>query len=315
MSLYSELKVNKKNNNTSSTKTLVRNQKLYNLMMLVLTSVLIISDILYIIKGNITGIHPFTNGFIIFSLVLEVLMFILLLITRFNIENIIFKAVTIGIFSLPLIAYIGMFGLGDGYSIVLFIFRLIMLVLLNVEIIKGKNYRDNRAFIVKGIIGIAIILALLIPSIALISSNDSRKAKYTYDNAENGYVLKEVLPGSSDVVIKDGTVKIDDNSLENVGKKVTLPKSVKEVSPNAFSKSEIDEVHISSSEINIVEALNNSNVSSVYLESHNIKINNLEELTNGKVKFITSKEDIEKYRDTYANNASLFVPKTLENEF
>lgn len=315
MSLYSELKVNKKNNNTSSTKTLVRNQKLYNLMMLVLTSVLIISDILYIIKGNITGIHPFTNGFIIFSLVLEVLMFILLLITRFNIENIIFKAVTIGIFSLPLIAYIGMFGLGDGYSIVLFIFRLIMLVLLTVEIIKGKNYRDNRAFIVKGIIGIAIILALLIPSIALISSNDSRKAKYTYDNAENGYVLKEVLPGSSDVVIKDGTVKIDDNSLENVGKKVTLPKSVKEVSPNAFSKSEIDEVHISSSEINIVEALNNSNVSSVYLESPNIKINNLEELTNGKVKFITSKEDIEKYRDTYANNASLFVPKTLENEF
>ena len=315
MSMYNELRANKKNNNSIKNKELIKNQKFVNLINLILCLTMILADILYIIKGNIVGVNSFNNTFMIISLILEILMLVILAIPRFNTGSIILKLTSIVIFTLPIIAYASMFKL-DGYNILIFIFRLLLAAALVLEIFRGSKYQTGRGFIIKCIIAFSLILAILIPSIIYVASNRSRNIIYSYDNNLGGYCLDNVLSGSAPININDNTIKIGDESLKNSSNELILPSSVKEVSNNAFVGSNVKDLHISSSEIKIVEALNNSNIERIYLDSSDINILDIDKVKDdAEYKFIASKENIDAFRAKHINNQSMFIPKTSDNEY
>lgn len=316
MSLSSDIRSNNKKKNLNNNKSLIKNQKALNIVMMILFSTMILSDIFYIIKENIIGISSFTNTLLIISIILEVVAFIVLALLKFNSENVILKCITIGIFAIPLIAYIPMMSYGDGYSILLFIIRLIFLAALILISTKGKEYRNKKAFRAKQIVYSSVALIFFLIVFILLVTNQPRRVLYSYDDSLNGYVANKVLAGSSDVEFKEGTVKLADNSLENAGKVITLPESLNVVSKNAFSDSIVEEVYLNSNDISICEALNESNVKYVYLNTSNTKINDLDKvISKDKFKFVCNKEDVDNYRKNNRSYDYLFIPKTNEGEY
>ena len=315
MSMYNDLRTNKKNINSLKNKELVKNQKIVNIFNFALCMTMLLADILYIIKGNIVGVSAFNNSFMIISLVLEIIMIGILAIPRFNTGSIFIKLLSIVIFTLPIIAYISMFKL-DGYNVLIFLLRLLLAAMLILEIFIGKNYKTGKGFIAKSIIASCLLLSILVPSIAYVASNRSRNADYSYDNELGGYSLDNILSGSAPININNGTVKINDESLKNSTNDLTFPSSVRVVNDNAFAESNVEELHISSKEITLIEALNNSKVKKVYLESNNIEIKDIDKIpSDANYIFIASKDDIDAYREKYVDNQSLFIPETLPNEY
>lgn len=316
MSLSSDIKANNKKKNSNATKMLIKNQKAVNIIKIILLTTLIISDLIYLIKENYIGISQFTYMFLIISLIVEGVIFLGLLLLKFNSENFVLKIISIVVFSLPLIAYMPMMGYGDGFSILLFILRLLLVMGLIYVISKSKEYPTAKSIRGKQIAYSVMALALFVVTMVLLISNQTRRVLYSYDDDLEGYVATNVLNGSSDVEIKEGAVKIADNSLKNTGKSITLSSTVKYVSKNAFIDSEIEEVYLNSLNISIAEALNNSNVEKVYLNNSNISITDIDKIDRtSTLKFIASKEDIDNYRAKYREYDYFFAPKTDEGEY
>lgn len=316
MSLSNDIRNNNKKKNLNNTKSLIKNQKALNIVMMILFSTMILSDIFYIIKENIIGISSFTNTLLIISIILEALAFIVLLTLRFNSENVMLKVITLSIFSLPIIAYIPMMVYGDGFSIILFVIRLIFIIALVLISTKGKEYRNKKSFRAKQIIYSSVAFLFFLIAFILLVSNQSRRVLYSYDNNLEGYVADDVLDGKSKVEFKEGTVKIADNSLLNAGKEITLPQSLNVVSKNAFKDSMVEDVYLNSKEIFICEALNESNVKKVYLNKSDTIINDLDKLNgNNNFRFICNKEDIDNYRKENREYDYLFIPNVSDGEY
>nr|MCR5350291.1 leucine-rich repeat protein [Acholeplasmatales bacterium] len=314
MSLYDDIRSSNKKKNASATKSLIRNQKLLNLAFLITFAVVILVDILYVSKENIVGVLGFTRGFMILSIILEIIFFALLVITKFNNETLLFKIATISVFSLPIIAYLPMLAI-SAFGIVSFILRLLFIGLLIVELVYSRRFIDKKAYLIKYATILGVTFLIFIITIAFVANKQNRRINYSYDDELDGYVVETIYEGSADVKFKNNVVKFDDNSLKNYDSKtLELPSSVKEVSKDAFKGSKIKDVYIKSSEISIYNALMNSDVENVYIENNNTKILDLDDASyESKVRFIVSKDMIDEYRD---NNEKgyLFVPQTKENE-
>ena len=316
MSLYSEIRDNNKKKSNSLTKALIKNQKALNIISMSLFLTMLIADIIYLIKENIIGITPYTNIFMIIAIIAEALIFLAMILLRFNNENIIIKSIPLVIYSLPIIAYLPMLGYGDVFTIFLFIFRFLLSICLLMVLLKENRLKDRKGYRFRQIIYISLALCIFITAFVLLISNQSRRVLYSYDEDLSGYIVKDVMKGSSDVEFKDDTKKIDDNSLKYAGSSLNIPASVKEISSNAFNDSDIEEIHLYSTNIKIVEALNNSNVKYIYLEEDNINIADISKANSKSMfKFVSSKELVDKYRSTYRGCDYLFIPKCDEGEY
>ena len=315
MSLSSEIRANKKKNNSNETKQIIKNHKLMNVVRLSLFLTLLVADIFYIIKENIIGISNFTNTLLIISIVLEGLIFIGLLFLRFNTEIKFLKITSTLIYAIPIIAYVPMMAYGDGFSIILFLIRIVLIGGLLFLATRDNQTVKGSRFVIKQISYISMVAIIFVVTFILLISSQSRRVVYSYDDAQEGYIVKNVLKGYSDVEFKDGTVKISDNSLENAGEVITIPSSVVEVSENAFKGSNVKEIYLNSSNISIVSALINSNVEKVYINDSNLVIDDLAKASRrNKFKFYLDKESVDQYRAKYRKYDYLFVPKCDDGE-
>lgn len=316
MSLLSEIKEKNKKKNSNNTRIIIRNQKLMNIVRAILFLTLIIADLVYIIKENIIGISYFTHIVLLVSLILESLIFIGLAVLKFNTENKILKIISTAVFAIPVIAYIPMMGYGDGFSIILFITRLILVLVLLYIATKEKTQFRGKLFVIRQISYLLMASIIFVITFLLLITSQSRRVLYSYDDELDGYVVKNILNGSSDVVFKDGTIKISDNSLKNAGKVITIPETVNEVSNNAFLNSNVEEVYLNSSNITIVDALNNSNVKKVYINNPDLEIKDLAKASRrSKFKFYLSKDVIDEYREKNRRYDYLFSPICDEGEY
>lgn len=316
MSLLSEIKEKNKKKNRNNTRIIIRNQKLMNIVRAILFLTLIIADLVYIIKENIIGISYFTHIVLLVSLILESLIFLSLAVLKFNTENKILKIISTAIFAIPVIAYVPMMGYGDGFSIILFITRLILVLGLLYIATKEKTQSRGKLFVIRQISYLLMASIIFVIAFILLITSQSRRVLYSYDDELDGYVVKNILNGSSDVVFKDGTIKISDNSLKNAGKVITIPETVNEVSNNAFLNSNVEEVYLNSSNITIVDALNNSNVKKVYINNPDLVIKDLSKASRrSNFKFYLSKDAIDAYREKNRRYDYLFSPICDEGEY
>ena len=113
MSLYSDIRLKNKEKNSKNNRVYIRNQKFLNIVWAILFSIIIVADILYLIIENVIGVSSFTNIVMIIAIILEALSIGILIFYKFNTENIILKSIIVGIFAIPLIAYLPMLGYGD----------------------------------------------------------------------------------------------------------------------------------------------------------------------------------------------------------
>ena len=315
MSLSSEIRANKKKNNSNETKQIIKNTKLMNVIRLSLFLTLLIADIFYIIKENIIGISNFTNTLLIISIILEGLIFVGLLFLRFNTENKFLKVTSTLIYAIPIIAYVPMMTYGDGFSIILFLIRIVLIGGLLFLATRDTQTVKGSKFVIKQIGYIFMVAVIFVVTFILLISSQTRRVVYSYDDAEEGYVVKNVLKGYSDVEFKEGTIKISDNSLTNAGDVITIPSSVVDVSKKAFVDSEVKEIHLNSSNITIISALLNSNVEKVYVNDSNLVINDLSLASRkSKFKFYLDKDSVDEYREKYRKYDYLFVPKCDDGE-
>lgn len=315
MSLYSDIRLKNKEKNSNNSKSIIKNQKILNIIFLITFSLILLVDIIYVSKESYIGINGFTKGFLITSIILEAISLIILILLKFNNESKIFKIGAIVIFSLPIIAYLPMLSV-SGIAVFLFIFRIIFLIALIIELLIGIKYVDKKAYLFKFVSFSTIAAVLFISTFIFLVSSSNRRIKYEYDKSLGGYILKDIYDGDAPIKIKDDVVKIDDNSLENYdGKDLILPASVKEVSENAFNNTKIENVYINSKEISIYEALSNSNVKNVYINQDNTKILDLDNaIMDDELRFTVPKEYVNNYR---RNNEYyyLFIPKCDEGEY
>ena len=316
MSLYDDIRLKNRNNNIKKSNRLMINQKILNILFFTILSLIIVVDILYLVKENMVGIINISKGFMILSIILEILILIPLSIFKFNSENNLFKILILLIFSIPFVAYINMFSI-SMFSIVLFIFRLLLIMVFIAELVLNKKYYNTKSYILRYAIFSSIAIILLIVSISFLLNDESRRCKYKYDKDLNGYILNDIYDGTKDVKLKNNTVKISDDSLKNYNDKtLVLPKSVKEVEPNAFNDSGIKNVYINSNNITIYEALKNSNVKNVYLNNPDINILDIDLASiNDEIRFIVSKDTINDYRNDNKDYSYLFIPKTDKDEY
>ena len=311
MALYNDLKENNKNKKSNQLKKTVFNQKALNIIVFALFSVLLLTDIVYIIKENNIGILPFSFVLIIISIILEGISLLVNAVFRF--DNNVFKYIKVGIFSIPLIAYIPMMVIDDKFSIALFIIRLVVLLSLLLFVIKNVN-KNLSIYKTKQVAYSLVCVIVLTVSLIFLFQNQTRRVIYKYDSSKGGYVVDSILKGNTPIEIKEGTVDIEDNSLKYSTEKLTLPSSVNEVEQNAFKDSITDTIYVSSPYISLASALNNSNVKTVYLTQANTTITDFDLLLRDDIKFITTKQDIDSYRKTY-NYSPLFIPDVEDGEY
>ena len=315
MSIYNDVIENNKNRSLQATKRLIKNQKMFNIIMMIFFGILLVSDLVVLIKGNFVGLPGFSYAFLLVSVILEGVIFLVLALLRFNSENMILKLSGIVIYSLPIVAFIPILGYGEIISILLFVFRIIIIGILVFELIKGRRLNDNRSFKFKHVIGFGLIGVILLLVILNLFIDNNRRIDYSYDYNLNGYVVDNVLEGSSDIKFKENTVKFNKDSLKNCNSRLDIPDGVVLVDKDAFKDSNVSEVHIISKNIEIMKALENSNVQYVYLDSGDINIVDINEVKNSNIRFIASKSDIDNYRTINGENDYLFVPKVDEDEF
>ena len=315
MALYEDIIQNTKSKNTNVNKHYIRNQKVLNIIFMVLLVSIIIADVLYIIKSNMLGIIHFSFLVMIISVSCEGAIFLILSLVRFNFENKILKFFVIITFFAPLVAYVPMMSFSDGYSILFFVIRIVLILSL-IYIAKNKGkYTDLRYYIFRDIYYVLFASIFILSAVLFIFANEKRRIDYSFNKELNGYVLNEVLEGTANVDIKEGTVKIDDNSLVKADNTITIPESVKDVSSNAFVGSNVDTLYVKSKEINLMAALNNSKIKNVYLENKDTKILDIDLINVNDIRFYTSKENIDAYRFNNDKYGYLFVPVCDDNEF
>ena len=311
MALYNDLKENNKNNKSNQLKKIVFNQKALNIIIFSLFTVLLLTDIIYVFKENNIGILPFSFVVIIIAIILEGILLIVNGIFRF--DNNFFKYLKLVVFAIPLIAYIPMMVIDDKFSVALFIIRIIVLLSLLIFVIKNVN-KNLSVYKSKQVAYSIVSVTILVVSLVFLFQSQNRRIIYKYDSSKGGYVLEEVLRGNTKIEVKEGVVDVSDDSLKYSDTTLTLPSSVNEVESNAFRGSNIDTIYVSSSYISLADAINNSKITTVYLTAPNTTITDFSNLVKEDVKFVTTKEDIDSYRDMY-NYSTLFVPQVDDGEF
>ena len=168
MSLSSEIRANKKKNNSNETKQIIKNHKLMNVVRLSLFLTLLIADIFYIIKENIIGISNFTNTLLIISIILEGLIFVGLLFLRFNTEIKFLKVTSTLIYAIPIIAYVPMMTYGDGFSIILFLIRIVLIGGLLFLATRDTQTVKGSKFVIKQIGYISMVAIIFVVTFILL---------------------------------------------------------------------------------------------------------------------------------------------------
>ena len=291
----------------------IRNLKIMNILNALVMAFLIIIDIFLLIKGIFTGMPTATKVLLIIFIVAQTGSLIIFSIKRFARASMVTKVGIIIICFLPIIPYLIYLSIGNNIYIACLIARIIGVVALAMLLFNTKVTNDKKTFGVKGVpLAIAAIFAFFVLIYILVSTTN-RKIIYTYDPLYDGYVVSDVLSGKGEVNINNDTVAISSNSLKSVSGNLVIPKSVKYVAEDAFVDSDITSLTIYSEDIELMKAVNNSNINNIYLESTNAKID-VENL-NKNIDIETNREVIDQYRNTYRKYDYLFVPKLKSGEY
>ena len=313
MALYDNIDNSIKLKKQKLNKSHIRNLKIMNVLNFLVMALLIFIDVFLLIKGIYTGMPIASTVLLVIFLVAQVGSLLTFTIKRFARASMITKVGIMIICFLPIIPYIIYLSIGNNIYIICLIARIICLVSLAMLLFNTKITDDKKTF---GVKGVPLAIASLITFVALIvviTSTNNRKIIYTYDKLYNGYVLNNVLKGKGDVIIKDDTIAISDNSLVNVSGALVIPSSVKYISKDAFLDSNVKEVYIDSLDIELMDAINNSNVEVIYLNNANTKLD-LENL-NKDIRIKTDRTLVDEYRSANRKYDYLFVPIVGEDEY
>ena len=313
MALYDNIDNSIKLKKQKLNKSHIRNLKIMNVLNFLVMALLIFIDVFLLIKGIYTGMPVASTVLLVIFLVAQVGSLLIFTIKKFARASMITKVGIIIICFLPIIPYIIYLSIGNNIYIICLIARIICLVSLAMLLFNTKITDDKKTF---GVKGVPLAIASLITFVALIvviTSTNNRKIIYTYDKLYNGYVLNNVLKGKGDVIIKDDTIAISDNSLVNVSGSLVIPSSVKYISKDAFLDSKVKEVYIDSLDIELMDAINNSNVEVIYLNNANTKLD-LENL-NKDIRIKTDRTLVDEYRSANRKYDYLFVPIVGDDEY
>jgi hypothetical protein len=313
MALYDNIDNSIKLKKQKLNKSHIRNLKIMNVLNFLVMALLIFIDVFLLIKGIYTGMPVASTVLLVIFLVAQVGSLLIFTIKRFARASMITKVGIMIICFLPIIPYIIYLSIGNNIYIICLIARIICLVSLAMLLFNTKITDDKKTF---GVKGVPLAIASLITFVALIvviTSTNNRKIIYTYDKLYNGYVLNNVLKGKGDVIIKDDTIAISDNSLVNVSGALVIPSSVKYISKDAFLDSNVKEVYIDSLDIELMDAINNSNVEVIYLNNANTKLY-LENL-NKDIRIKTDRTLVDEYRSANRKYDYLFVPIVGDDEY
>lgn len=291
----------------------IRNLKIMNILNALVMAFLIVIDIFLLIKGIFTGMPTAVTVLLIIFVVAQTGSLVVFSIKRFARASMVTKVGIIIICFLPLIPYFIYISIGNNIYIACLLARIIGLAALAMLLFNTKVTNDKKTFGVKGVpLAIASGFAFLTLLYILVSTTN-RKIIYQYDKMYNGYVVNNVLAGQGKVKIKDDAVAISDGALKNVSGNLVIPKNVKYISEEAFKDSKITSLTIQSDNIELMKAVNNSNIEKIYLEanSSSIDIENLDK----DIDIETNREVVDQYRETYRKYDYYFVPKLNEGEY
>ena len=313
MVLYDNIDNSIKQKKQKLNNTHIRNLKIMNVLNVLVMSFLIAIDLFLLVKGIFTGMPNAVSALLIVFLVAQIGSLVVFAIKRFSRASMVTKVGIVLICFLPIIPYIMYLSIGNNIYIACLLGRIIGVAALSMLLFNTKTTNDKKTFGVKGVpLAIASIFAFLVLLYIFVSTTN-RKVIYSYDNLYGGYVVTDVLAGKGNVSIKNDTVAISSNSLKNVSGNLDIPKNVKFIADDAFENSKVTSLTIHSSDITIMNAINNSNINKIYLdvEDANIDIDDL----NKEIDIITNKETIDSYREKYRKYDYLFVPKLEDNEY
>lgn len=291
----------------------IRNLRIMNVLNALVMILLIIIDGALIWKGIYTGMPLFVMITLPIFLVAQIVELFFFMFTRFSRASMITKVSIMTINILPIISYIAYINVGNNIYIGALIVRIICLIALGMLLFNTKTTNDKKVFAVKGIpLAVAAIIAIL-GLLYVSTSTFNRKIIYKYDYNYNGYMVKDVLNGQGDIVLDDNCVGIYDDALENAKGNLTLPKNVKYISKNAFNKSDLESLTIYSSDIELMDALDNSNIERIYLKNDdtNIDIKNID----NDIRFVTDRKVVDSYREKYRKYDYMFIPKVNDDEY
>ncbi|MBQ7641147.1 MAG: InlB B-repeat-containing protein [Acholeplasmatales bacterium] len=291
----------------------IRNLKIMNILNALVMTFLIIIDIFLLIKGIFTGMPSSVTALLIIFVVAQTGSLVVFSIKRFARASMVTKVGIVIICTLPIIPYIIYLSIGNNIYIACLIARIIGVIALAMLLFNAKTTNDKKTFGVKGIpLAIASLFALLVVIYILVSTTN-RKVIYSYDPLYDGYVVSDVLSGKGEVNIDNNTVAISSKSLKNVSGNLVIPKNVRYIAEDAFVDSNITSLTIYSENIELMKAVNNSNIENIYLESTNatIDVDNLDK----DIEIATNREVVDQYRETYRKYDYLFVPKLNSGEY
>ncbi len=313
MALYDNVDSSIKKRKQKLNNSHIRNLKIMNILNALVMALLILIDIFLLIKGIFTGMPVAVTVLLILFVVCQVISLTIFAVKRFSRASMVTKVGIVIICFLPIIPYFMYLSIGNNVYIACVLARIICLAALAMLLFNTKTTNDRRTFGVKGVpLAIASGFALL-TILYIVASTTNRKIIYQYDNLYGGYVVNDVLSGKGNVVIKNDTVAISGNSLKNVSGNLVIPKNVKYISSDAFVNSKVTSLTIYSSNIELMDAVNNSNIDFIYLEADETKLD-VENLTR-EIDIITDRKVVDKYRETYRKYDYLFVPEVSGNEY
>ena len=313
MALYDNVDSSIKKRKQKLNNSHIRNLKIMNILNALVMAFLILIDIFLLFKGVFTGMPVAVTVLLVLFVVCQVISLTIFAIKRFSRASMVTKVGIMIICFLPIIPYFMYLSIGNNVYIACVLARVICLAALAMLLFNTKTTNDRRTFGVKGVpLAIASGFAFL-TLLYIVASTTNRKVIYEYDNLYGGYVVNDVLSGKGKVVIKNDTVAISDNSLKNVSGNLVIPKNVKYISSDAFANSKITSLTIYSSDIELMDAVNNSNIDNIYLKADETRLD-VENLTR-EIDIITDRKVVDKYRQTYRKYDYLFVPEVFGNEY
>lgn len=313
MALYDNIDSSIKNKKQKLNKSHIRNLKIMNVLNLLVMALLIAIDVFLLIKGIYTGMPLSSRILLILFVVAQVSSAVIFAIKKCARASMITKVGIMIICFLPIIPYIIYLGIGSSIYVYCLIARIICLISLAMLLFNTKTTDDKKTFGVKGIpLAVASIFAL-VALIIIVTSNNNRKIIYGYDDIYNGYVVNDVLSGKGKVVIKEDTVAISKNALKNVEGNLVIPKNVKYISDDAFIDSKITSLEIYSKDINLMNAINNSNIEYIVLMVEDAKLD-LENL-NKDIRIRCDRTIVDTYREVNRKYDYLFVPIVFGDEY
>lgn len=313
MVLYDNIDNAIKENKQKLNNNHIRNLKIMNILNALVMAFLIIIDIFLLIKGIFTGMPSSVTALLIIFVVTQTGSLVVFSIKRFARASMVTKVGIVIICTLPIIPYIIYLSIGNNIYIACLIARIIGVIALAMLLFNTKTTNDKKTFGVKGVpLAIASLFAFLVLLYILVSTTN-RKVIYSYDPLYEGYVVSDVLSGKGEVNIENDTVAISSKSLKNVSGNLVIPKNVRYIAEDAFVDSNITSLTIYSENIELMKAVNNSNIENIYLESTNatIDVDNLDK----DIEISTNREVVDQYRETYRKYDYLFVPKLNSGEY